>query len=143
MVLITPSSNAVELLLALPFIQSLDAHYPNIQDWYVNEVVPGRDWGQVFFAKEGSKLVGVGMCRQGTSPKLRCIRVHPDYVGTGLGIKLIERCFDAMQNDHPHCSVAEPLFHQYSRVFVNRYGFKLSHVGKGDYIPGRLEYYFN
>ena len=35
------------------------------------------------------------------------------------------------------------MINDYSRIFVNRYDFDLSHVYKGLYRKGKLEYEFN
>lgn len=81
--------------------------------------------------------------RAATERKLRCVRVLPEVQNRGVGLRLIERMFDELETETPHCTVAEEMLGQYSRAFVNRYGFQLSCVDKGRYRPAKLEYAFN
>lgn len=136
----------VQTFLALPLLRSLDAYYPGFEHWYVNTVAPGVVLGKdaLLLAWEGHELVGVALGKRTTEEtKLRCVRVVPALQNTGLGLRLIDRMLDELECQTPHCTVAEELFHQYSRPFINRYGFELTGVDKGSYRPGRLEYRFN
>lgn len=130
----------------LPFIITLDQFYPDVSYWYINQVVPGLMTGndKLLIARDGNHIAGVALGKSTSEEtKLRCIRVHPDYQGNGLGIKLIDEMLDQLEHDHPKVTVSEELIHSYSRIFVNRYNFKLSHVSKGQYRPAKLEYMFN
>jgi len=132
--------------MALPLLRSLDAYYPDFQDWYINTVAPGVVTGtdMLLVAREGERLVGVALGkRTRTETKLRCVRVLPEFQNTGLGLRLIDRALQELECEKPHCTVAEEMLHLYSRVFVNRYGFSLDAVEKGVYRPGKLEYRFN
>lgn len=144
--MIIKSNNAIQLLLAFPFIQSLDSYYPNISDWYTNQVIPGTVTGNdiVLLSVNNNRINGIAIGKNSNyEKKLRCVRVHPDYQNTGLGLRLIESMFDSLQTDKPHCTVCEEMFHQYSRPFINRYNFNLHKVNKDIYRKNKLEYYFN
>jgi GNAT superfamily N-acetyltransferase len=133
-------------MMALPFLRSLDVYYPNVSDWYLNTVVPGLVTGQdkLLIAREAGQLVGIALGKKGADEtKLRCVRVAPAWENRGVGLRLIEGMFEALEDEQPHCTVAEELLHTYSRLFVNRYGFRLSGVDKGAYRRGKLEYRFN
>ncbi len=130
----------------LPFIQTLDVYYPNVSHWYVNQVAPGLLLGndKLVIAKDRGHIAGIALGKQtDNETKLRCVRVHPDYQQSGLGIRLIDTMLTTLEVDKPACTVAEELFHEYSRLFVRRYGFELSDVAKGRYRPRKLEYAFN
>lgn len=144
-VIIKRTTNVVEALLAKPFLEGLDAFYPNFSDWYVNTVLAElKDPDNIIMlAKENGMVVGVGMGKRGEETKLRCIRVHPQYQNSGLGIRLLDTMLDRLEVRKPHCTVSEELLHQYSRLFVRRYGFHLNDVTKGQYRPQKLEYNFN
>jgi len=132
-------------MLALPFLRTLDQYYPNVSDWYINTAVPGIVTGsdKLLIAREGGRMVGIALGKKSAEEtKLRCIRVLPEVQNRGVGIKLIDGMLELLEDEHPHCTVAEEMFHLYSRAFVNRYGFKLSGVDKGRYRPGKLEYSF-
>lgn len=143
--MIQQTTNAVEALLAMPFLASLDRYYPGIQDWYVNQVVPGLAQGEsvLLLERHGCRIQGMALGKRGAETKLRCVRVLPEQAHQGLGIRLMDRMFEALETTQPHCTVSEELLHQYSRIFVNRYGFALSNVSKGQYRPRKLEYHFN
>lgn len=140
---LTRAEGPVEALLAFPFLASIDTYYPGISDWYVNTVVPGGSESIILLAREHNRVVGMALGKRAEERKLRCVRVLPAYAGQGLGLRLIDRMLDALEEEHPACTVSEELLGEYSRAFVNRYGFRLSHVHKGLYRPGKLEYEFN
>lgn len=140
------SRSFTQTFLALPLLRSLDAYYPDFEHWYVNTVAPGVVTGSdtLLLAWDGPRIAGVALGkRTSRETKLRCVRVVPEWQNTGLGLRLIDRMLDELECDRPHCTVAEELFHQYSRPFIHRYGFELSGVDKGAYRKGKLEYRFN
>lgn len=140
------TNSMVQALLAMPLLHSLDRLYPGFQSWYVSTVVPGVVTGRdvLMLAMDGAQVAGIALGKRADDEtKLRCVRVLPAYQNTGVGLKLIENMFDALECDKPHCTVAEELMHTYSRAFVNRYGFALSDVSRGRYRRGKLEYAFN
>lgn len=130
----------------LPFITTLDRFYPDVSYWYVNQVVPSLMTGndKLLIARDGGHIAGVALGKfTPEETKLRCVRVHPDYQNNGLGIRLIDEMLDLLEDDAPKVTVSEEMIHHYSRIFVNRYNFKLNHVSKGQYRPAKLEYLFN
>lgn len=143
-IIIEKTNSFTEAMLALPFIASIDTFYPNIQDWFVNTVVPGicLNNDNLLLAKENNKIIGIALSKSGLENKLRCIRVSKDYENSGLGIKLIDKSLDLI-GPKPLVTVSEELLHSYSRIFVNRYGFNLTNVYKGKYRKNKLEYFFN
>lgn len=145
MVTIVQTHRFADAFTAFGIIESINQYYPNIMDWYVNTVMPGVVTGSdiLLQAKDDNyKTVGIALAKAGAESKLRCVRVIPEYAGTGLGIKLIDAALDRI-GDKPVASVSEELFHDYSRMFIKRYGFSLTDVSKGAYRKGKLEYFFN
>lgn len=143
---IESTKSFIEAFMVLPMLRSLDQYYPDLSYWYINKVVPGLVLGKdvLLLAKDQDRIVGIALGKRSEEErKLRCVRVLPGYQNKGTGLKLIEKMFDELETDKPHCTVAEELFHIYSRPFVNRYGFELNNVDKGLYRPGVLEYSFN
>lgn len=135
-----------EALLGLNLLRGLDTYYPEFEYWYTNSVMPGIMVGKdiLLLAKQNEQVVGLALGkRNGHETKLRCVRVAEGLQGSGLGVKLIDRMLDQLDCVAPHCTVAEEMMHDYSRVFVRRYGFRLSDVTKGEYRHGRLEYHWN
>lgn len=145
--LITPSTDVALAHEALPLLDGLEQYYPGFESWFSNKVVPGLAAGKdvLLLAREHEEgpVVGLALGKKGEETKLRCVRVHPDFQQTGLGIRLIDRMLEELGERRPHCTVSEEMLHAYSRAFVARYGFALSDVKKGAYRPGRLEYFWN
>lgn len=145
MVSIVQTHSFSDAFTAFGIIESINRYYPNIMDWYVNTAMPSIVTGDdiLLLAKDDNhKTVGVALAKTGKENKLRCVRVIPEYAGSGLGIKLIDSALNLI-GDKPLVSVSEELFHDYSRMFVTRYGFNLTDVVKGAYRKGKLEYFFN
>lgn len=143
---IESTQSFVEAFMAVPMLRSLDALYPDISYWYTNTVIPGLVLGNdvLLLAREGGRTIGLALGKRSAEErKLRCIRVIPEAQNRGVGLKLIERMFLELEDEQPHCTVAEEMLGQYSRAFVNRYGFRLNEVDRGRYRPGKLEYVFN
>lgn len=147
MIKIEPATSFVAAFTALPFIESLNQYYPDIDYWYVNKVVPGLVTGndKLLIARDRDyNIAGIALGKvSDNEAKLRCVRVHPDHQNGGLGIRLIDGMLDLIEERQPGVTVAEEMLHLYSRAFIKRYGFTLSDVTKGRYRRGKLEYGFN
>lgn len=129
----------------LPFISSLDQYYPDINHWFINTVIPGLSLGndKLIIARDNGIIAGIAIGKMDEESKLRCVRVHPDYQSTGLGIKLIDKMVDLIEDGKPRVTVSEEMINLYSRIFIKRYGFSLNDVVKGMYRKQKLEYVFN
>ncbi len=135
-----------DAMVARGMLQGLKNYYPDFGHWYVNVCLPGIVLGDdtMLVARDGPAIIGVALGKKTPQEtKLRCVRVRPDYQSKGVGIHLIEKMLRELDSDKPHCTVAEEMLHQYSRAFVNRFGFRLNRVEKGLYRPAKLEYVFN
>lgn len=130
----------------LPLLRSIDQFYPDIEHWYVNRVIPGLMLGddRLTLALDGTTTVGFCLGKQTpTETKIRCVRTLPHLKGSGVGIRLLDDMVERLESTTPLVTCPEELFHDYSRIFVKRYGFSLSNVEKGRYRRGKLEYSFN
>ena len=126
-------------------IKYLENFYPDFSNWYYDKLVPdillGND--KVLLMERNHNLIGVSILKDQEEKKLRALRILPQYQKKGLGLYLIDKSLEVLGTDKPHCTVAEETFHQYSRIFVNRYNFNLTSVEKGLYRKAKLEYFFN
>ncbi|QXO11022.1 hypothetical protein pEaSNUABM54_00196 [Erwinia phage pEa_SNUABM_54] len=144
MVSIRQLSGPSEMGLVLPALLTLDQYYPNIGDWFERKVLSDSTGSSVAIgAFESDTLVGFVLGKRGDESKLRCVRVAESHQNSGLGLKLLERGMDLLECEQPLVTVSEELLGQYSRIFVNRYGYSLDQVVKGAYRRGKLEYVFN
>lgn len=140
------TSRLADAVMTKGMLDVLEAYYPDFGYWYVNKCMPGIMTGsdKLIVAKDAGRIIGVSLGK--ISPeetKLRCVRVLPEYQHKSIGIKLIEKMLRQLDDDKPHCTVAEEMLHQFSRPFVNLFDFKLTEVMKGEYRPNKLEYRFN
>lgn len=135
-----------DAMVARGMLDGLENYYPDFSHWYVNVCIPGIVLGTdtMLVARDGAQIVGLALGKKTVhETKLRCVRVRSDYQSKGVGIHLIEKMLGELSSERPHCTVAEEMMHQFSRAFVNRFGFDLTRVEKGLYRPGKLEYVFN
>jgi len=139
------SKSLFDCYKAFELTSGLDVFYPDFNDWYWNKVVPSTMTGdsEVILAEHLDQVVGVALVKRGEEPKLRCLRVRPEYVGRGVGVHLIDRSLKQLGCDKPMVTVPEEKINELSRIMVNRFDFDLSHVDRGLYRPGKLEYQFN
>jgi GNAT superfamily N-acetyltransferase len=140
------SNRLADAVLAKSMLDGLEHYYPDFGFWYVNKCMPGILTGNdlLLVAREHERIIGVALGKKDEhETKLRCVRVLPEYQNRGIGLHLVERTLRALDDDKPHCTVAEELFHQYSRAFINLFQFDLSEVDKGRYRKNKLEYVFN
>lgn len=130
-----------------PFLANLDAYYPSISTWFAHSFSQGLTQGKnVLLAARGNggRLEGVALGKKTAEEvKMQCVRVADAVSNSGLGISLMDRMIETLECNKPLATVSEEMLHQYSRIFVKRYGFSLDDVAKGAYRPRKLEYYFN
>lgn len=135
-----------DALVAFRLLDGMDNLYPDFSYWFTNRVMPGVIVGSdiLMLAKDRYQVIGVGLGKRNRhETKLRCIRVIPEYQNRSVGIHLVERMLRTLDSNRPSCTVAEEMFHQFSRPFINHFDFNLTRVEKGMYRPGKLEYVFN
>lgn len=125
-----------------PLLTGLDQYYPGMHKWLdrlaIEESTP------ILVAHENNRVVAACIGKKTIKErKIRCVRVQSDYANKGIGIRLMDQMIDVLECRSPYCTVSEEMLHQYSRAFIQRYGFSLDEVKKGMYRPGKLEYVFN
>lgn len=144
----TSDFNLTHLNLIHQDLTKLNCYYPNISDWFINTIIPdvidNNGTSKLIIAHENNNMIGFALGKKtDIETKLRCIRVSTEYRYSGVGIKLVDSMINELQCTKPYVTVSEEMLHLYSRMFVNRYGFKLDEVLNGAYRENKLEYYFN
>jgi hypothetical protein len=131
--------------MAFNTIKPISEFYPDFSNWYWDKVVPGVLIGsdKIIMAEKHGELVGIALIKIGEEKKLRALRINEKFQSSGAGLYLIDEALRLLGTDKPVATVAEEMIHDYSRIFVERYGFNLSRVHKGMYRKGKLEYSFN
>ena len=127
-------------------LKDLDNYYPQFSEWYFNKFIPSvlLDNDIALVMKRGGEFAGVSLLKKSEDEtKLRAMRVHPKFKNRGYGLYLLDESLRLLDHPLPHCTVPEELIDEYSRIFVNRYGFKLDYVDRNIYRRGKNEYYWN
>jgi hypothetical protein len=127
-------------------LKPLSNSYPEFDSWFWDKVVPGVSLGddKIIVAETKNSLVGVSIIKStDTEKKLRALRISDEFQKKGYGLYLIDESLKQLNFDKPIISVSEEMINDYSRIFINRYNFNISHVYKGLYRKNKLEYEFN
>lgn len=133
---------SIESTSDLPILKGVDKQYPKMEEW-LRSLKTGVET-PIITVKRNGIVVGICIGKDTVAEKkLRCVRVHPDYQNSGIGPKMIDKMMEILKTNKPLCTVPEEQLHQFSRMFINRYGYSLDAVNKGMYRPGKLEYVFN
>ena len=139
------ASNILDLKNTYEILTKLEDNYPDFYDWYWNKIIPDimLGSGQVILAFNNDDLIGVSILKDSVEKKLRALRITEQYQNKGYGLYLIDESLKRLGCDKPLCSVSENMINDYSRIFINRYEFDLTHVYKNLYLKNVLEYEFN
>jgi len=118
--------------------------YPGFHNWFFNRVVPGIELGERQLLIEGrnNHVAGIAIVKTGCEKKLCTLRVSEQFQNKGLGIKLFESCFEALDTCKPLLTVSEEKFPEFQRIF-DYYGFEITSVRKDLYRKGKNEFFFN
>lgn len=133
------------LRIAISHLRELSGFYPGFDSWLSSRVLPGIIAGERSILLENSRgaLAGIAIIKDtNLEQKLCCLRVLPVNQGSGVGLRLFERAFDALQNRSPLLSVSEERLGLFSRIFKH-YGFELTEEYPEFYRPSKIEYSFN
>lgn len=126
----------------MSIMEGMSKNYPDFYRW-LSKLTPSEET-PILTAHRNSNLVGVCIGKKTIEEiKLRMIRIHPEFQKTGLGVRMIDAMLEILECNKPYATVPEEMLHQFSRPFINRYGFDLDEVNKGMYRKGKLEYVFN
>ncbi len=130
---------------ALAFLLPISREYPGIENWFRSKVVPGLKNGSrhlVRVHREG-RLVALGIGKKELGENKICtVRVAPDFIGRGLGLRIFGSLMDWMGSDQPLATVSEDRLPEFEQIF-SYFGFRLTSTANGLYRPGKTEYLFN
>lgn len=129
----------------LSFLLDLSFDYPGIENWYRARVLPGVKAGTrlVLPIHRDGSLAALGIAKKEPGElKICTIRVAPSYQGRGVGVRLFEPLMCWLGTAKPHLTVSRARYPAFQRIF-DWYGFQLTSVVNGLYLPGEPEYLFN
>lgn len=130
---------------SLEFLLPLSKNYPDIIGWYISKVVPGLTSGtrKLFIHRKNDKIVALGIAKKSNDERKICtVRVHPDFVGRGFGVRIFKDAMVWLETDMPHLTVSEDKLPEFNRIF-DHFGFVMTSTVNGLYQRGKVEYLFN
>lgn len=130
---------------SLAFLVPLSDDYPEISFWFLRKVVPGEYRGNrhILRLERDGRLAALGIAKNELGEKKICtVRVHPHFVGRGLGIRVFEHLLNWLQVDKPHLTVSKEKLPVFQRIF-DHYGFVQSFAIPNMYREGSIELGYN
>lgn len=141
------SPNSIpDLYNVFDILKPISNLYPDFHNWYWDKVVPGiiLNDDKIIIAENKFEIIGVSIIKKADNEKkLRALRINDKYQKSGAGLYLMDQSLKELGVDKPLVSVAEEMINEYSRMFINRYDFRMTHVYNGLYRKNNLEYEFN
>jgi hypothetical protein len=131
-----------EILAAL---RPLSPDYPGIENWFLTKVIPGIDQGtrKIIRIERDNQLAALGIAKKEEGElKICTVRVMPRFTGRGLGLNVFDALLGWLETNRPHLTVSESRHSSFERI-LHHYGFKLTSVIRGLYLPGEVEYLYN
>jgi len=138
--------NLSELFHVYLLLKPISNLYPDFSNWYWDKVVTGVLLGKdkIIIAENKAEIIGVSIIKNSPNEnKLRALRIVDKFQKTGAGLYLMDKSLKELGDNKPIVSVADEMINEYSRMFINRYDFNLTHVYNGLYRKNHLEYEFN
>ena len=121
--------------------------YPGIEIWWDKQVVPGLQTGERIcrIATIDDEIAAIGIGKRGKkSAKLCTLRVRDQFLGSGLGQKMLfDTLSDLFERDCKsiHFTISEEIC-SHSLSFFTKYGFGLTSWKRGKYVKGLDELSF-
>ena len=141
-----PEQTSGMLADVLGRMRDLKDLYPSFDEWVSARVIPGLRAGDrsILIEYRGGELAALAIIKDdGVEKKLCCLRVLPGFQNAhGLGVRMFQRAFDALETETPLLSVAEERLPAFERLF-NYFKFELTERHEGIYRAGRSEFAFN
>lgn len=130
--------------LAKRELEAVSELYPGFAHWYQTKVKPGLISGQrkVLVRAARGRLAGLAVLKIAEERKLCCLRVLPEFQGSGVGVRLFKDAFEELGTEHPLLSVADERLPIFDRVF-DYFGFQIGGEYMDMYRTNSKEYSFN
>ncbi len=130
---------------AVEELTHLSSLYPEFSRWYESKVYPGLLVGErkLLLRYHGHSLSGIAIVKDTPAEKkLCCLRILPHMQGTGVGLRLFQDSFLALQTEKPLLSVSDEHLPEFQRVFQH-FGFEIGNEYPDLYRPRHSEFSFN
>jgi hypothetical protein len=138
--------------IALPLINHvftnlnmLSEQYPNFRNWLERKVFTGLYDGtrSILLEWRDGKIAGLAILKNEVEEKkLCCLRIMPEFQNKGIGIKLFQKSFDALETEKPLLSVSERKLSEFEKIF-NYFGFVQTEKYSDLYKKNMIEISYN
>ena len=130
--------------LAKSHLLAVSGLYPGFVQWYQNKVERGLISGErkILLRASQGRLAGLAVLKIAEERKLCCLRVLPEFQGTGVGVRLFKQAFEELGTEHPLLSVADQRLPIFDKVF-EYFGFQVGAEYTDLYRANSVEYSFN
>lgn len=120
---------------------SLRAHYPEIDCWFANKVVPGIQTGsrRIFLAERSSFLIAK---KEGHERKVCTLWVEPGARKAGIASRLMSDAFQWLDTQYPLMTLPEEKYPEFHSL-LQRHDFRATQSLEGYYRPGKVELVYN
>jgi hypothetical protein len=91
----------------------------------------------------GTRVAGIAIVKEDLAERKLCsLRVDPEFIGSGIGVKLFDECFEILSTTKPLLSVSEESLSSFDRVF-KYFKFELAGRYQDLYRSRSTEFSFN
>lgn len=126
-------------------LKSAELYYPNFKDWYYSKVVPDilLNNRSLLIEQRQKDIAGIAIIKNTIQEKKLCtLKIIDHYQNRGIGLKLFEKTFEALETTKPLLTVSEEKMVEFQKIF-KYYDFKLTSIKKDLYRTGKVEFIFN
>lgn len=138
-------SFAIDVVAVYSRSRHLVEYYPNFEGWFWGSVVPGLSDGTRYIetvVRHGEIVALLIAKKTVNESKLCTLWVDPQYVGSGMGVRLINAGRRWLGVEKPLATVPEERMPELKGV-LEALGFEMTQVVESAYRPGKIEYVFN
>jgi len=126
-------------------LKSFNSYYPNFDFWLKEKILKGIYNGtrQIIIKWSDSEIIGLSIIKNDISEKkICCLRVMPNYIHSGFGVRLFIDSMNILEENKPLLSVNENNLLQFKKIF-SYFDYKKCNTYPNLYRKGITEISFN
>lgn len=123
----------------------LRGSYPCFDSWLLRKVIPGIMQGErsLIIELRADRIAGFMILKHSKNERKLCtLRVRPDFESRGIGVRLFNEAFEALQTTRPLLTVSETNAPKFEMLF-RYFGFSKEATYENLYVPRVRELAFN
>ncbi len=127
------------------FARPISDDYPGMEGWFWNRLPSGLLAGtrRILVDRRGDEIAGIGIFKKEQAENKICtIRVAPEFVGSGIGVRLMTAGMDWLDDEKPHLTISEEKLPSFAKIF-QWFGYEFADRQLGRYRLERAEMAYN